>query len=92
MKGVASSGSGELAACLNEKGVIYYRSSVACSNCPLQEYELGESLKSLTTVDCAQELPRCKEEGIPGVPSWKIGPQFYTGVIRLPLLKSMTGC
>ena len=41
----------ELVACLNEKGVVYYK-SVRCSNCRRQEMILGDAYKKLTSVEC----------------------------------------
>ncbi len=42
---------GELVQCLNEKGVIYYK-SVRCSSCRRQEALLGEAYKELNSVEC----------------------------------------
>lgn len=41
----------ELVACLNEKGVVYYK-SVRCSNCRRQEMMLGEAYKKLNSIEC----------------------------------------
>ena len=41
----------KLVACMNEKGVVYYK-SVRCSNCRRQEMMLGEAYKKLNSVEC----------------------------------------
>jgi hypothetical protein len=40
-----------LVSCLNEKGVVYYK-SVRCSNCRKQELILGEAYKNLRQIEC----------------------------------------
>ena len=41
----------DLVACLNEKGVVYYK-SVRCSNCRRQEMLLGDAYKKLNSIEC----------------------------------------
>lgn len=42
---------GELVECLNERGVVYYKSA-RCSSCRRQESLLGEAYKELNSVEC----------------------------------------
>lgn len=44
----------ELISCLNDKGVIYYK-SVKCSNCRRQEQALGPAYPKLNSVECHPE-------------------------------------
>lgn len=41
----------ELVACMNEKGVVYYK-SVRCSNCRRQEMLLGPAYKKMNSIEC----------------------------------------
>lgn len=41
-------------ACLNQKGVVYYK-SVKCNNCKRQEKLLGEAHKKLNSIECHPE-------------------------------------
>ncbi|KKU53335.1 MAG: hypothetical protein UX74_C0001G0053 [Parcubacteria group bacterium GW2011_GWA2_47_10b] len=64
----------KLVACLNEKGVIYYK-SVTCSNCRRQELILGEPYKKLNQVECHPDGKNpqpelCLKKGINKTPTF----------------------
>ena len=44
----------DLVQCMNEKGVVYYK-SVKCNSCKRQEMLLGEAYKKLNSVECHPE-------------------------------------
>jgi uncharacterized membrane protein len=72
--GGASEDYTEVVQCLNQKGVIYYK-SVRCSNCRRQEKLLGEAYLQLNAVECHPEGedPRpefCFDKGISKTPTF----------------------
>jgi len=68
----------ELIACLNEKGVVYYK-SVRCSNCRRQEMILGEAYKKLNSVECHPDgenpqVELCLDKEIDKTPTFILQP------------------
>lgn len=82
-----------LVQCLNEKGVVYYK-SVRCSNCRRQEMVLGEAYKKLNSIECHPEgenpMPEfCFEKGISKTPTFLLEDKDGTEMERLEGLQSI---
>lgn len=72
--GVTQEDHSEFISCLNEKGVVYYK-SVRCSNCRRQEKLLGKAYLELNSVECHPEGKNpqpefCLEKGISKTPTF----------------------
>lgn len=90
-----------LVACLNEKGVVYYK-SVKCNNCKRQEMLLGSAVKKLNSVECHPEgiNPKpelCLEKKISKTPTFilekdGVEQKRVEGLQPLDKLASFAGC
>lgn len=91
----------ELAACLNERGVIYYK-SVRCSSCRRQEQLLGAAYAKLNSVECHPEgenpqVELCLKKRIEKTPTFlleKNGVEIkrLEGLQQVEALASFAGC
>lgn len=78
-----------LAQCLSNNNVILYVSST-CFSCENQLDVFGtEASKHLTIVQC-DTIEDCPD--VPGVPSWKVNGEYYTGKQNLNTLQEISGC
>lgn len=87
--------------CLNENGVVYYK-SVKCGNCRRQEKLLGEAYVKLNSVECHPEGPDgnpelCLRKGIDKTPTFILEPEEIEikrleGLQSLENLASFSGC
>ena len=69
----------EFLTCLNDKGVVYYR-SFRCSNCQRQEKLFGEAYPILNSVECHPEGPGgnpklCLAKGVDKTPTFILEPE-----------------
>ncbi len=98
---VAQEDYSELVACLNEKGVIYYK-SVRCSSCRRQEQLLGAAYTKLNSVECHPEgenpqVELCFEKKINKTPTFlleKDGEEIkrLEGLQQVEELAKFSGC
>lgn len=77
-----------LAACLNNRGAIFYISET-CPDCEKQLEIFGKSASSLLNIAVCKSVEECPEGG---VPAWKIGSQTHYGIKYLDELISISGC
>lgn len=90
-----------LAQCLNDKGVVYYK-SVRCSNCKRQEKLFGEAYKMLNSVECHPDEPDgnpqlCLQKKVDRTPTFILEPQNQEikrleGLQPLEVLADFAGC
>ena len=91
----------ELVQCLNEKGVVYYK-SVRCSTCRRQEALLGSSYARLNSVECHPEGENpnpelCLAKKISKTPTFLVGQEGLElkraeGLQQIKDLASFAGC
>jgi uncharacterized membrane protein len=91
----------ELVSCLNEKGVVYYK-SVKCPNCRRQEQLLGVAYQKLNSVECHPEgenpqVELCFEKKVNKTPSFlleKDGKEIkrLEGLTQVKDLAAFAGC
>lgn len=91
----------DLMACLNEKGVVYYK-SVKCSNCRRQELVFGSAYSKLNSVECHPDGKNpnpelCLEKEITKTPTFIIeqdGKEIkrVIGIQQLTDIASFAGC
>lgn len=76
-----------LAYCLASKGVVlYYRDD--CPYCAEQKRLFGNEFEMLNKVDCNKE--DCSN--IQGVPTWKFGEEYISGLKSLDQIAQLGGC
>lgn len=81
----------EFAKCLTEKDTVMY-GTYWCSYCKAEKESFGSSFKYINYVECSEQTKICEDEGIDGVPAWKIGGEFYEGLQGLDRLSELSGC
>jgi uncharacterized membrane protein len=91
----------EFVACLNEQGVVYYK-SFRCSNCKRQEALLGEAYPNLNSVECHPEGPAgnpelCLAKRVDKTPTFIMEPEGIEikrleGLQPLQNLAAFAGC
>ena len=87
--------------CLNEQGVIYYK-SFRCSNCKRQEKLLGDAYLKLNSVECHPDGPNgnpelCLEKDVDKTPTFILEPEGteikrLEGLQPLEKLADFAGC
>lgn len=91
----------ELVSCLNERGVVYYK-SFRCSSCKRQERLLGDAYLKLNAVECHPEGPNgkpelCLAKKISKTPTFILEPggveeKRAEGIQQLDELAAFAGC
>lgn len=81
----------KLADCLQNNNATMYGLKT-CPHCQHQKELFGDQFKKIDYVECSENNQKCKDEGISGVPVWKINGKVLKGTQKLTKLADTAGC